>query len=95
MRRGESSHMTHRAVEVAHALAGRRVLRESDRAKLVDTRSEVVREWSRVSELLNEAGESELASRVRQFVGGFPPPRTEKELIAQELRRQLAEQRTR
>lgn len=93
MRRGESSHMTRRTVAVAHALTNGRILREPDRAKLQGTRSEVVRGWLRVSELLIDTDESELAGRVRQFVRSFGPAQTDRELIAQQLRWQLAEQR--
>lgn len=92
MRRGESSHMTTRAVDVADALAEGTVMRESDKAKLVLTRLEVVRGWSRVSGLLNEQGESELSGQVRDFVSRFLAPHTERELIAAQLSRELVEQ---
>lgn len=92
-RRGESSHMTSRTVEVARALAEGKTVRESDRDKLVETRSEVVRGWLRASYLLNEQGESELAGRAREFVRCLSPAQTEREMIAQQLRMQLVEQR--
>jgi hypothetical protein len=95
MRRGESSHMTDRVREVADALAQEAPAREFGRTKLVETRSQIVRGWSLIFWMLNEQGESELAGRVRNFVRDFRYPRTERELIAADLRRQAAEQRSR
>lgn len=92
-RRGESSHLAHRVAEVASALVFGRVTRESGKATLIGTRSDVVRGWLRVAGLLNDHGESELAGRVRGFVGGFPPPHSERELIAEQLRRRLVSAR--
>jgi hypothetical protein len=94
-RRGESSHMASRAVEVAAELAKGRIMRQSGKSTMTETRSDVVGGWSRVCRLLDNQGESELARRVREFVGGFQPPHTEKELIAQQLRRQLIAHPTR
>ena len=95
MRRGESSHMTSRAFEVADALVQGRVMREAGMAKLIETRSEVVRGWARVGELLSQQGESELSHQVRDFVSRFLPPHTERELIAAQLSRELVERRAR
>lgn len=93
MGRGESTHMTNRVVEAADAVPGANAMDQSDKAKLLNTRSEVVRGWSRVSDLLIEQGESVLSGRVRDFVLRFLPAHTERELIAQQLRRQLVEHR--
>lgn len=95
MRRGESSHMAYRVTEVADALAQGRIMRESSKTTMTETRSNVVRGWLRVCGLLNDQGESELARSVRTFVGGLPPLYTERELISEQLRRQLAEPRPR
>lgn len=93
MGRGESTHMTNRVVAAADAVAGANAMHQSDKAKLLNTRSEVVRGWSRVSDLLIEQGESVLSGRVRDFVQRFLPAQTERELIAQQLRWQLVEHR--
>ena len=93
MRRGKSSHVAQRIVEVADALAQGATTRESGKTTLIATRSDVVRGWSRIWEILNEQGESALAGRVRAFGGSLPPPQTERELISQALKRQLAERR--
>jgi hypothetical protein len=95
MRRGDSWHMRNRVEEIAHGLAPGSAMHDAGKSKLTDTRSEVVRGWSEVSDLLDQQGERSLAARVRAFMGGLPPPQTEKELIAEQLKRQLAAQRTR
>lgn len=94
VRRGESSHMERRVAEVAGAVVDRTTMRESGMARLIETRSHVVRGWSRVCEMLTDQGESELAGRVRGFASTFPAPHTEREQLAEQLKRQLEEQRT-
>lgn len=86
-RRGESSHMANRVAEVVGALAQGTTSREYGRARLIETRLDVVRGWARVCEMLTDQGELELAGSVRAFAGAFPPPRTERELIAERLKR--------
>lgn len=95
MRRGESSHMRNRVEEIAHGLAQSRPMHEPGRTKLIETRSEVMRGWAQVSDLLDQQGETSLAFRARAFMCGLPPPQTERELITEQLKRQLAAQRTR
>lgn len=95
MRRGESSHMRNRVEEIAHGLAQGRPMHEPGRARLIETRSDVVRGWSQVSDLLDQQSETSLAFRARAFIGGLPPPQTERELITEQLKRRVAAQRTR
>lgn len=95
MCRGESSHMAQRVKEVRDALANGRSMCGPGKPTLSKTRSDVVRGWLRVSRLLNDQGESELAGRVQGFIGTLPPPHTEIELIALHLQRSFTEQRTR
>lgn len=95
MRRGESSHVSQRVLEVADSLANGRLIREPGKMRLIETRSAVARGWSRLSELLWEQGESGLAMRTREFMRALPPPYTERELISESLRCQLAERRRR
>lgn len=83
-RRGESSHMTARVHEVARELkAGS--LDGTGASKLQQTRLEIVRGWRAVRDLLLVEGRHQLAHEVGQFVSQMPPPRTDKELLAQEL----------
>lgn len=95
IRRGESSHMAHRVREVADALARGTTIWESGKARLLETRSDVVRGWSRIYGMLNDQDESALAGRVQRFARGFPSPHTDRELIAEQLKRQAAAQQTR
>jgi hypothetical protein len=95
MRRGESSHLRDRVDEVADALVQSRFGREAGKGKLLATRAEVIRGWTNLSHLLEQNGEAALASRVRSFTEAFSPPHTEREIIAEQLKRQLASQRRR
>jgi hypothetical protein len=82
--RGESSHMAARVQAVVRELkAGS--LDRTGAAKLQRTRSEVVRGWSAVRELLLAEGRHELADQVSRFVCQMSPPRTDKEWLASEL----------
>lgn len=95
MRRGESSHIRARVDEVAGALRTRRVTCEPGKDRLVVTRAAVVRGWTDTSHLLEQNGEAALASRVRSFTDAFAPPHTEREIMAKQLEKQLASDRTR
>lgn len=95
MRRGASSHMRDRVDGVADELAHGGSGREAGKDRLEETRAEVVRGWAAIGHLLEQNGEAALASRVRSFTGAFPPPHTEREIIAEQLRRQLASHRMR
>jgi hypothetical protein len=95
MRRGESSHMANRVLEVAEALARGGAMRDPGKGRMMQTRSDVMRGWSCVGGLLRDQGELELLGHLRQFVGAFSPASTEKELIAKQLRSQLTKERSR
>jgi hypothetical protein len=45
----------------------------------------VLRGWSAVSNILVADGQPELAAQVRRFAQRMPPPRTEKEQLAETL----------
>jgi hypothetical protein len=93
MLRGESSHVRNRVDEVTDRLFQGTFEHEVGKGKLVSTRKDVVRGWTGVSHLLERTGETALAFRVRSFANAFAPPHTEKEIIAEQLKRQLASQR--
>lgn len=95
MRRGESSHLRDRVDEVADGLVQGTFRREGGKDKLMATRAEVVGGWAGMSHLLEQKGEPGLASRVRSFSDSFSPPHTEREHIAEQLKRQLAPHRAR
>jgi hypothetical protein len=93
MRRGESSHMRQRVESAAKMLDDHRAPVDVGAAVLAQTRSEVLRGWAGAGELLERQGASALAMRVRSFLDALPPPRTDRELIAEQLKRQLVLQR--
>jgi hypothetical protein len=55
---------------------------EPGRARLLETRHEVVRGWNEVADHLVLQNQVELAQAVRRFVTRMPPPQTEKEFIS-------------
>jgi len=82
--RGESSHMAARVRKIARELkAGS--LDGAGAARLHQTRREVVRGWNAIRGQLLTEGQQQLADAVGKFVNKMPPPRTEKEWLANEL----------
>jgi hypothetical protein len=80
--RGESSHWRQRATVVARQLTrDGDITPESGKARLLETRREVVRGWGEVANDLARQGEVQLAGAVRQFVSQMPPVRTERESL--------------
>lgn len=93
--RGESRHTRERAEVVATDLLKGNLRVEPGKAKLLETRREVERGWLAVSDILVAEGQPELAAQVRRFSAQMPAPRTDRELIAEALRRQPREARAR
>lgn len=91
--RGESSHMAARVNDVVRELkAGS--LNRSGVAQLQRTRTEVVRGWNAVRDLLLVDGRHQLANDVARFVNRMPPAATEKERLAHELMYLARQQRS-
>jgi predicted transcriptional regulator len=84
--RGVSHYSWERAETVARELRGGGLRVEPGKARLLETRRNVERAWHSASNTLLGEGLPELARRVRQFVDGFRPPRTEREEVATTLR---------
>jgi hypothetical protein len=84
--RGDSKHMRRRVTEVARELANGQLKIEPGKRAILETRRAVIAGWSGLAERLDREGHRELAVTVRGFADGMPPPRTEKELIADRLR---------
>jgi type IV secretory pathway VirD2 relaxase len=98
MLRGDSSHLRARAELVAAELLDGKLQIEPGKSRLVKTRMEVERAWRTVEATLAASGHMDIADQVRRFVSQMPPPRTEKEMMADEIRRPndiLQRQRTR
>lgn len=85
--RGDSTHMRERVETVAEELVRGSLLIEPGKAKLIETRKDVVQGWAAVSELLDRQSQPELAAKVRQFLKQMEPAHTEKERVASALPR--------
>jgi hypothetical protein len=83
--RRESWRVRARAEEVSQELLGGRIRAGTGKETLTRTRKEVEGGWRAVGEILANQGERELAAEVRRFVGQMPPPRTDRQIIADEL----------
>lgn len=93
--RGESRRTQDRVHAVARELRAGGLRIEPGKATLVQTREAVQRGWEAVSELLIAEGRPELAAEVARFAAQIPPPRTDREQIADALRKHLREARAR
>jgi len=85
MRAGRSIHLQVRVESVARELRAGNIQIEPGRAALVNTRKGVIRGWLGLSESLRANGRERLAKEVHRFLKNMPPPRTERESIAQNL----------
>ena len=84
--RGASTHWRQRAAAVAREMAtGGEIKVEPGKARMLETRREVVRGWREVADDLVLEGQMELAQAVRGFVKQLPPVRTEREWIRDEV----------
>ena len=83
--RGSSTHIRERATSVAREIFAGMLQRERGKSKLLKTRQDIVKAWNAVADTLSNDKHSDLASKVRTFVYNMPPPRTEKELLADSI----------
>jgi hypothetical protein len=84
--RGDSTYMRAQAEAVASELLKGDINVDEGKRKLVETRRMVVQGWKQLASKLAELGQHTLANDVKQFVGAMPPPRTDRELLADSLR---------
>ena len=87
-RRGVSTHWRQRAELVARELGNGGLTVEPGAASLLETRREVLRGWREVADQLVIEGKADLALAVRRFLAQMPPPLSEKEWLARQLRAQ-------
>jgi hypothetical protein len=81
-RRRDSSHWRQRATAVARQLTmNGDVTPEPGKARLLETRREVVRGWNAIANDLDRQGDKQLAGAVKDFVKQMPPVVTEREWI--------------
>ena len=92
--RGESRRTHARTEAVAAELLKGNPRVEVSKGRLLETRREVEQGWWAVSEILVAEGRPELAAQVGQFLAAMPPPRTDREQIAEALRRRFRGVRT-
>ena len=83
--RGASTHMERRIDDAMSCVVERRIPIEAGKAKLVDTRRSVERAWHTVAHSLERQGQRQLAESVIGFVDTMRPPRTERELVIEQL----------
>lgn len=93
--RGDSWRVRVRAEEVARELRSGRIRVAPGKERLIKTWKDVERGWWAVSEILVAQGRKDLANDVRSFVSKMPPPRSDREIVAEELRKQYENARAR
>jgi hypothetical protein len=93
--RGESRHTRTRAETVARELLTGDLRIEQGKVRLLETRKDVERGWFAVGDILAAEGRVELAHQVRRFAVEMPPSKTERELIAEDLRGRVRDARSR
>jgi hypothetical protein len=85
--RGESWRSRYRVEEVDRELSAGRFRPDPGKGTLTETRKAIERGWWKASEILAAQGHRELAADVMRFVARMPPPRSDWEMIAEELRK--------
>ena len=93
--RDDSWRVRERLEEVGREALSGRLRADPGKETLIETRKAVERGWWAASEILASEGQRELAKKIKQFVGRMPPPRTDRELIAEELRKHHRDERAR
>jgi hypothetical protein len=83
--RGESTHMQRRVAEAMTCLAERRLVAEPGKARLIETRRNAERGWRAVAQSLGAQGERHLAESIGRFVQTMCAPRTDMELMIEQL----------
>ena len=83
--RGESTHMQRRVEEAMTRIAERRLPVEPGKTRLIETRRNTERGWRAVARSLGAQGEQHLAESVGRFVEAMRPPRTDRELMIEQL----------
>jgi predicted RNA-binding protein YlqC (UPF0109 family) len=93
--RGDSWRTQSRVDEVGREILRGRLRNEPSKETLIETRKAIERGWWEASEILAAQGQGELAKEVKQFVGRMAPPKTDRESIAEQLRKHQRDERAR
>jgi hypothetical protein len=93
-RRGESTHIRTRAELTAAELAKGSFRPEPSKSRLLQTRKEVNLGWRALGEILDNEGRGELEAEVRRLIKDMSAPRTEREQIADAIKRRSLQMRS-
>ena len=93
--RGDSTYVRAQAEAVAAELVKGNIRVEPAKRNLLETRNAVEGSWHSIANLLTKDGHRELANDVRNFIERIPAARTDRELVAHELRQRLLDLRLR
>jgi hypothetical protein len=93
--RGDSTYVRAQAEAVAAELLKGNSSVERGKRTLVETRRQVEVGWRTLAVHLAKDGHRELASDVQRFVDRMPPPRSDRESVAYELRQRIRDPRIR
>jgi len=85
--RGKSTYVRARVESVASELLRGGLVVEPGKVRLMESRKTVERAWMAIAGALERQSQHALAADVRRFVGSMPAPMTQKEWIADQLRR--------
>jgi hypothetical protein len=91
--RGDSTYVRAQAEAVAAELLKGNTRAEAGKRKLVETRRAVEDGWHSIANLLSKEGNRDLATLVSKFFEGMPAARTDRELVGNELRARLRDNR--
>ncbi|MBS1994787.1 MAG: relaxase/mobilization nuclease domain-containing protein [Cyanobacteria bacterium SZAS LIN-2] len=87
--RGESTFMEKLARDIGNEIKLGKLRPEAGKAKILDSRQAVVRDWEQTARQLEVQGQRMLAAEVRAFVKGMSPPRSDREQVAEGILREI------
>jgi hypothetical protein len=89
--RGVSRYMRDHLFRAATQSRGKSATPDAGKAKLLETREQVIRAWHAVADALLERGQAPLAEKIWKFIGGMPPAMTENEQRMHEFKERVRE----
>ena len=92
--RGESTYVRAQVEAVASGLRKGELPVERGAQTMTETRDEVIRRWHGVASQLAKEGQLDLARDIKRFADQMPPPWTEQQWTAHELRQHVPPSRT-
>ena len=93
--RGQSWRVRTQAKQLDRELLMGRLRPEPGKVALIETRREVKRGWRETSEILAAHGQRNIASQVLRLISRMPPPKSDREIIADDLRNRERDTRPR